>query len=103
MDFEIGNRAFKEYHVDNDTFSLTIQRDRVLKGFPGFGVTPSRIFFDRTNAQYALRTLSNDNVTVNDPDSMSFYVELKVKKPRQTANFSRNILERELFKALDLK
>lgn len=103
MDFEIGNRAFKEYHVDNDTFSLTIQRDREVKGFPGFGVTPSRIFFDWTNAQHVLRTLSNENVTVNDPDSMRLFVELKVKKPRQTANFSRNILERELFKALDLK
>lgn len=102
-DFEVGNNSFQIYQVDNADYTLVIERNREIKGVPSFGVTPNKIFFDRTNVQYALRTLSNDQVTVDDPNDIQFFVELHMKKNQLSANFARNILEKELFKALDLK
>jgi hypothetical protein len=103
MTFEIGNTTFTSYHVDNAEYSLTIERDKDVKSPSGYGVTPNKIFFDWTTAQYALKTLSCEEVIVNDPDSIQLFVELHMKKSQHTATKARNILEQELVKALSLK
>jgi hypothetical protein len=103
MTFEIGNTTFTNYHVDNAEYSLTIERDKDVKSPSGYGVTPNKIFFDWTTVQYALRTLSCEEVIVNDPDSIQLFVELHMKKSQHSATKARNILEKELVKALSLK
>jgi hypothetical protein len=103
LDFEVGNSLMKVYKVDKADYTLTIERDRALKGVPSYGVTPNKIFFDLTSIQYALRILSSDEITVTDPDSLMVFVELNMKTPQTSAAKARNILEKELFKAFDLK
>jgi len=103
VDFQINQRHFKIYKVDNPEYSLSIINGKELDGLSGYGVTPSRIFFDRSSAEYILQIISYDEIKVRDPDSLSLTVELKLKKPQTNTDNGRNILERELFKALAIK
>lgn len=104
LDFKIEKRNFKSYQVDNSEYSLSIIEGKEFDGvISGYGVTPSRIFFDRTSAEHILQILSNDQIKVRDTDSLSLTVELKMKTPQKSTDKARSILERELFKALVIK
>ena len=104
LDFKIEKRKFKSYRVSHPEYSLTIFVGRDLNGIiSGYGVTPNRIFFDRTSPEYILKTLSTVDLSVQDPDSLSLTVELIMKTPQNNSDKARNILEREMFKALSIK
>lgn len=105
LDFEIENVSFKSYQVDHSTYTLTIIEGAAYKGVPsGYGVTPSHIFFDHTSTVHLLRILThNHQLNVQDPDSLMLTVDLKMKKHQKNSDDARDILERELFKALSIK
>lgn len=104
IDFKIEKRSFKSYKVSHPEFSLSIYEGRDFNGIiSSYGVTPNRIFFDRTSAEHILKILSNNKIQVRDSIGLSLTVELVMKNPQKNTDKARYILERELFKALSIK
>ena len=52
---------------------------------------------------HTLKTISYNHIKANDPDSMLLCVELKMKTQRKNTDWIRDILKREMFKALSIK
>jgi hypothetical protein len=104
LDFTIEKSSFKSYLVTHPEFSLSIREGRDFNGIiSGYGVTPNRIFFDRTSAEHILQILSNNKIQVRDSNNLSLTVELIMKSPQKNTDKARYILEREMFKALSIK
>jgi len=104
IEVKIGNPDFKTYRVNNSDYSLKISKVKEYHGVcSGFGVTTSRIFFDIATADYILKTISYNQKRVHDPDSLLFSVELQMKSTSNSSEKARDILEKEMFRALSLK
>lgn len=101
----IGNPQMKTYQFDCADYKLSIKKSSAKKTtYTGYyGVTPSRIYFEQCNVELIMKTLSPDRITIIDPDSLRFDIELLVKHPEKNPAQSRDILLRELTKALTLK
>jgi hypothetical protein len=104
IEVKTGKPDFKTYQVDNSEYTLSITKVNIYKDpCLGFGVTPSRIYFDNASVENILKTISYNHIKANDPDSMLLCVELKMKTQRKNADLVRDILKREMFKALSIK
>jgi len=104
LDFKIEKSSFKSYKVSHPEFTLSIYEGRDFNGIiSSYGVTPNRIFFDRTSAEHILKILSNNKIQVFDTNNLSLTVELVMKAPQKNTDKARYFLEREMFKALSIK
>lgn len=98
----IGNPKMKTYQFDCADYKLSIKKSSAKKTtYTGYyGVTPSRIYFEQCKVELIMKTLSPDRITIIDPDSLKFDIELMVKHPEKNPEQGRGILIRELTKTL---
>jgi hypothetical protein len=100
-----GNPTLGSYQFECDDYSLKIKKSTVKKDlYTGYyGVTPSRIYFEQCKVEMILRTLTWDSITIPDPDSLRFDIELKMKHPEKDQTKSRTILIQKFKQVLAIK
>ncbi len=101
----IGNNELETFQFESAEYKLSIKKaDAKTAVFTGYyGVTPSHIYFKQSKVEMIMRILTHDNLTVIDPDSLRFDIEMTVKHPAKNPAQIREILIRELTTQLSLK